>query len=280
MKKFRRRKRGEMIAMVLASVFVLGALTVTGIYIKNRNTVKGDDGYYIDFDALEAEMNEKLKQAELSNAADNADRVEDSDEVKQNTEAVQSGSIEKENEGKINEQLDTPVLEDIIVDEFEDSESVTTDNVIEDQSVINNVPTLSFSTEESLIWPVSGSVIINYSMDSSVYFETLDQYKYNPAMVISAIDGEIVTAAADGIVSKIYEDNELGKIVELDIGDGYRLVYGQMGDIVVGVGQYITVGEVLGHAGPPTKYYSAEGCNVYFKLTKDDNPENPMNYLE
>ena len=40
MRKFRRRKRGEMIAMVLTSVFVLGALTVTGIYIKNRNTAR------------------------------------------------------------------------------------------------------------------------------------------------------------------------------------------------------------------------------------------------
>ena len=67
MKRFRRRnaKRGEVIAMVLTSVVVLGALTVTGLYIKNRNEAKEQDGYYIDFDALEAEMDSKVKEADV-----------------------------------------------------------------------------------------------------------------------------------------------------------------------------------------------------------------------
>ena len=51
MRKFRRRnaKRGEMIVMALTAVLVLGALTVTGVYIKNRNDALKQDGYYIDF---------------------------------------------------------------------------------------------------------------------------------------------------------------------------------------------------------------------------------------
>ena len=59
MKRFRRRnaKRGEIIVMTLTAVLVLGALTVTGVYIKNRNDAQKQDGYYIDFDALEAELN-------------------------------------------------------------------------------------------------------------------------------------------------------------------------------------------------------------------------------
>ena len=35
-------------------------------------------------------------------------------------------------------------------------------------------------------WPVSGDVLIDYSMDGAVYFPTLEVYKYNPAVILSA----------------------------------------------------------------------------------------------
>ena len=62
MRRFGKRgiRRREMIAMVTTSVFVLGALTVTGLYIKNRNEADNQDGYYIDFDALEAEIEKNM----------------------------------------------------------------------------------------------------------------------------------------------------------------------------------------------------------------------------
>lgn len=45
---------------------------------------------------------------------------------------------------------------------------------------------LSFADNSKLMWPVSGNVILNYSMDKSIYFETLNQYKYHPAIVIGS----------------------------------------------------------------------------------------------
>ena len=62
--------------------------------------------------------------------------------------------------------------------------------------------------------------------------------------------------------------------------NGYSLTYGQVHDIKVYEGQYLTTGQLIGCAGTPTKYYSVEGCNIYFKMTKDGEPVNPMTYLE
>ena len=45
-------------------------------------------------------------------------------------------------------------------------------------------PTVNFTDNDTLTWPVAGNVILDYSMDSSIYFPTLKQYKYNPALVI------------------------------------------------------------------------------------------------
>ena len=44
----------------------------------------------------------------------------------------------------------------------------------------------NFTSDSKMIWPVSGTVLMNYSMDKTVYFATLDQYKYNPALSLSA----------------------------------------------------------------------------------------------
>ena len=59
---------------------------------------------------------------------------------------------------------------------------------------------LSFADNSKLMWPVSGNVILNYSMDKTVYFKTLDQYKYNPAVIFSAEVGDQVIAATTGVV--------------------------------------------------------------------------------
>ena len=284
MKKFRRRsaKRGEMIAMTLTAVLVLGALTVTGFYVKNRNNNLNQDGYYIDFDALEAEINNKIGQNHSSDDLDYTGTQEEFDYTAKNAEVVQSDAIKKENEENEN-IVENQVLEEEIPEEIviapDEPEEVTESEAMSD-STVTNIPTLNFSEEETLVWPIMGNVIIPFSMDQSVYFATLDQYKYNPAMIVSASIGEQVTAAKEAVVTDIYQDHELGTVVEMDLGSGYTLSYGQLSDVVVSKGQYVTTGQLIARAGKPTKYYSVEGCNVYVKLAKDGESVNPMNYLE
>lgn len=277
MKRFRRSaKRGEIIAMTLTSVLVLSVLTVTGLYIKNRNTVEEQDGYYIDFDALEAEMNNKIEQAENSDDLDYTGTQEEFDYTKQDTEAVQSDSIKKEDVHENQEEVE--VLEEVVVVP-EETEPTTSEDIIEEQ-IVTDMPTLSFSEDETLVWPVLGKVLINFSMEKSVYFATLDQYKYSPAMVVEATEGGQVVAATEAVIAEVYKDNEVGNVVKMDLGDGYTLMYGQLQDVSVTPGQYVTTGQLIGTAGAPTRYYSVEGCNVYVKLTKNGEPINPMSYLE
>ena len=278
MKRFRRRnvKRGEIIAMTLTSVLVLSVLTVTGLYIKNRNTVEEQDGYYIDFDALEAEMNNKIEQAENSDDLDYTGTQEEFDYTQQDTEVVQSDSIKKEDVHENQEEVEA--LEEVVVVP-EETEPTTSEDIIEEQ-IVTDMPTLSFSEDETLVWPVLGEVLINFSMEKSVYFATLDQYKYSPAMVVEATEGGQVVAATEAVVAEVYKDNEVGNVVKMDLGDGYTLMYGQLQDVSVTPGQYVTTGQLIGTAGAPTRYYSVEGCNVYVKLTKNGEPINPMTYLE
>lgn len=147
-------------------------------------------------------------------------------------------------------------------------------------AAVTNVPSLSFFEKDSLVWPIVGNILINYSMDKSVYFATLDQYKYNPAIIIAANEGDTICAAAPAVVKDIYTDAQTGNTLVMDIGNGYQLTYGQLENISVSVGEYIETGEVVAQIAAPTRYYTVEGCNAYFAMTKDGSAINPMTLLE
>ena len=137
-----------------------------------------------------------------------------------------------------------------------------------------------FDENSLLEWPASGATLIGYSMDQTVYFPTLEQYKYNPAIIIGGQVGEEIGAAAPGIVSNIEQTAQTGVTVTLDMGNGYTAVYGQLKEVPLQIGDYVGAGELIGYVSEPTKYYSVEGANLYFEVQKDGVPVNPLDFME
>lgn len=137
----------------------------------------------------------------------------------------------------------------------------------------------SFSENDSMQWPVQGNVIMKYNMDSTVYYKTLGVYKVNPAINISADSGTQVLAAASGVVLSVADNEETGKTVSVDIGNGYVTTYGLLADVSLKKGMTVMAGDIIGKVSEPTKYYTEEGPNLYFKVTKDDVPVDPVNYM-
>lgn len=134
----------------------------------------------------------------------------------------------------------------------------------------------TFNEETGLLWPVKGDVILKYSMNNSVYFKTLAQYKCNPGIVISAKVGKQVKAAADCCVTKVEKNDELGTVVTTDIGSKYLVSYGQLDNISVTRGDELKEGDVIGTIAKPTKYYTEEGSNLYFQVKENGNTVDPL----
>ena len=133
-----------------------------------------------------------------------------------------------------------------------------------------------FDMDKGLLWPVSGDVILKFSMSNTVYFKTLAQYKCNPAVIIASEEGTKVKEAAGGTVTKVTHSDELGNMVTVDIGSGYTLTYGQLKDISVKEGQTVKEGDTIGKVAKPTKYYSEEGSNLYFQVMEKDKSVDPL----
>lgn len=142
------------------------------------------------------------------------------------------------------------------------------------------VNSYSYNGEETLPWPVSGNVLIPYSMDTTVYFETLDQYQCNPALYIKADTGTEVKASHGGQVKRVEKNDRYGYLIVVDMGNGYEVSYGQLSDVSYKKGDIIDSGAVIGKIAEPTDYFMLEGAHLYMKMTKDNKPVNPTDYFQ
>lgn len=202
----------------------------------------------------------------------------------------QLAKAEEQTEQLAKEKSEATTTNDIVLPEVEsdtstendteDNQSNVQDNAEDNSQTAGTASDVWFSEESLLAWPASGAILINYSMDKTVFFSTLEQYKYNPALIIGGEVGETIAASAAGIVTNVEQSAQTGTTVTLDMGNGYTAVYGQLKEVPVQIGDYVNAGETVGYLSEPTKYYSVEGPNLYFQVMKDGAPVNPMDFME
>jgi len=209
MKRAQTRKetvRRERMIMILSSVFVLAALVCVGLYMRGQTTEKQGDGYEIDFAELESNISEKYEElAEAvpgqGNLSDDAMDYMPREELLEEGLYMQEADSGKVEIGKLQEDIkkladevesmEKPIVEEIVAEEIMSEEERL---ALEAEQLIGNP---AFAEVNGLYLPVEGKVLMHYDMDHTVYFATLDQYKYNPATIISASVGAPVYACAD-----------------------------------------------------------------------------------
>lgn len=311
MKRNRNGVSKERIIMLASAALVLTALTATGIFVRSNRQIE-DESNVLDFSAIEGGENNLTDEVDEALFAEvgtddldydpsfqeaNSDSVEnvsnESGEESESTDRQPAQNAKSgQNTNKETSKTDAENEEGMIDENKENAENAEnasqTGTVSNESGEAENMeaisttvqPLLDFNEEDGLKWPIVGNILINYSMDKTIYFATLQQYKYSPGIVIAATEGETITAAADGKVISVAYDNQLGNTVVMDLGNQYELTYGQLDNITVSEGSYVAAGDIIGSVAHPTKFYSSEGANVYFKLTKDGEPINPMSKLE
>lgn len=283
------------LSLCLVGVIVLGGIAAVDSS-KNKDRVQTEtDAGQADEPGEEADSTNDAADAENSleevsgNTVDNTSEMDDSDSAAADTDAADpadSESADAASDSAASDVSSSGVSADADTDSEEaasdgmsgDSEEASSAGIISEQALLEQG--ISFSDDQSLLWPSAGTIVIDYSMDKSVYFATLNQYKYNPALIIGSDTGNQVIASAKGIVESIGIDEETGTTLVLNIGNGYKLTYGQLMEPAVAEGDVVESGALLGYVSEPTKYYSLEGSNLYFQMTLDDEPVDPVLYLE
>ena len=167
----------------------------------------------------------------------------------------------------------------VTFEDAQDGSDTETDEITDVSASAYNLPAVNFSEDTLMEWPVNGNILLDYSMDQTTYFPTLDQYKLSPAIAVGAVEGAPVVAAVNGTVYSIEQDAQTGTTLTMELGNGYQAVYGQLTDLTVSEGDTVKKGTTIGYISQPTKYYSTEGSNLYFEMKKDGEPIDPIEYL-
>lgn len=306
MKRNRMRRFFQQKQYAIASLVLFAAIAaMTGVYVSNRITNERQEQELAqkEKELLNAQADEDEKNAAPDSSMDpfvNPTKLPDKDE-----DVTSVTSIIKPEEKTQDQEKNASGTQKDTQEPAQKDEALDTQNNKSGQTGQNNsgqnesdkqkksdqkkqdtatqakaaVP-LNFSPESDLSWPLQGDVILNYSMDQTVYFATLDQYKYNPALIIAGKVNDPVNAAATGKITDISANEETGLTVTMDLGNGYSAVYGQLKEVLYKEGTTVEAGNAIGYIAEPTKYYSVEGSNLYFELLKDKEPVNPMQYMQ
>ena len=263
--------------IIAAVIMVVAALGMTGLYYSQQEKKQEEQ--------LAKEKAQLVQQAKAEDEAKEQAAKEKAEARAKTAQALkkkEQALEKKQKEEKEQQEKEQAAEETAAVSETITPES---DNFLDEPETVAEAsaaiqPELHFDAATDLLWPLQGNVILNFSMDQTIYFATLDQYKYNPAVIIQSEINTPVTAVAKGKVTSIETNEETGATITVDMGDGYSARYGQLKEIPKNQGDYVESGEILGYISEPTKYYSVEGANLYFQLLKDETPVNPMEYLE
>lgn len=260
---FLRRKQ----YVIAGAIIAIAAVGTTMLYSSNQEKERQQ---------MEAELAEEMNEKQPQLAA-----------VEEETEAAQEVStvippvtpikeeVREELTGEENETAQIAKEESL-----EQQEIIQEEKEVTQSQTVSSQQTLHFNPKDGMLWPMEGNVILNYSMDATVYFPTLDQYKYNPGVIIEGEVNDKVYSVAKGKVTDISSNEVTGCTMTVDLGDGYQALYGQLKEPNFAKGDYVEAGHVLGFVAEPTKYFSVEGSNLYFELQKDGVPVNPVEFFE
>lgn len=264
--KERKRPERKKTAMVILSLCLVGGAAFTTYYtLEKADRAREEEQQLLD-------LNEAAKA-----------------EKKKETEAREAGSPDVKADLPLANELDVdPGTMEIAEQDTEEETTLSAEVEIETETDTDTAeassaavqPTVAYDDRTALAWPVAGTVLMDYSMDSTVYFATLDQYKYNPALIIGAETGGQVVASAKGIVESVDVNEETGTTLVLNLGNNYELVYGQLKEVTAAAGDVVEAGQLLGYVSEPTKYYCEEGSNLYFEVRHNGEPVDPFLYLD
>ncbi len=232
------------------------------------------------------------EKKELVKQQEQAKQEEDTQQEEEPMVDVGTSQVEAEmeqEEAQVEDTSDEEIAqaEDTETADAQAEDTETVDAQAEEPQVVEmseepaaaGIPVVNFTEDTLMIWPLAGDILLDYSMDQTIYHPTLNVYKYNPGIVISSAVDAPVLAAANGTVASVAENAETGTTVTLDMGNSYQAIYGQLQNVQVQEGQTIGESTIIGYVAPPTKYYSVEGSNLYFAMTKDGEPLDPISYL-
>ena len=145
-----------------------------------------------------------------------------------------------------------------------------------EQWVRENASSGSGICAEGFIWPLpsAGRVTTEFGASQNVNGIISTGHK---GIDIAVAGGTPIYAAHNGTVAATTGHSSYGNVVMIDNGDGISTLYAHMQSAaIVGVGQTVTQGQVIGYVGSTG---NSSGNHLHFEVRVNGVRQNPRNYI-
>jgi murein DD-endopeptidase MepM/ murein hydrolase activator NlpD len=131
------------------------------------------------------------------------------------------------------------------------------------------------------VCPVTGKVTKKFSLDNLVYSKTMDDWRVHNGIDIECEVGAPVKAVNDGIVDKVFQNDEQGVTVIISHENYVKSIYSNLQDInFISSEKAVSQGDIIGGVGTTSLYESQEQPHLHFSITRNGKFEDPENYLK
>ncbi len=128
--------------------------------------------------------------------------------------------------------------------------------------------------------PVHGEIFRGCSDSELVYYPTLNQYMVHRGIDILAPEGTEVHAAAEGLVSKVFDDPTMGKTVWISHQGEITTVYSNLSEQVsVEEGDVVVKGQVIGTAGSTSLFEKSDEPHIHVEVLTAGTKTDPAKYF-
>ena len=101
--------------------------------------------------------------------------------------------------------------------------------------------------------------------------------RFHSGVDLAAPEGTPIYATRSGVVDTAsYQAGGAGYYVQINHGDGYRSIYMHMTHYIVGYGEYVSQGQVIGYCGSTG---GSTGPHLHFGISYNGSYVNPANYI-
>jgi len=123
------------------------------------------------------------------------------------------------------------------------------------------------------IWPVMGWVTSEFGRRINPFG---NEQEFHKAIDIATKYGRVIQAPADGIVTEVAYQQDVGQMIQIDHGHGISTFYGHLSKAIVRSGATVRKGDRIGYVGNSGR---STGSHLHYAVMLNGVPVNPRKYL-
>lgn len=124
------------------------------------------------------------------------------------------------------------------------------------------------------LWPVAGWVTSEFGKRSNPFG---GEREFHKGLDIATRHGKTIQSPADGIVTEVAYQNDVGQMIQIDHGHGISTFYGHLSKAIVRPGATVKKGDRIGYVGNSGR---STGSHLHYAVMLNGVPVNPRKYLQ